>query len=88
MKKFLLFTTLITLLSCNSSIENNLINVEISIHQSLGSEEYDGRLLLLFSTNEEKEPRFQIGEGLSNQLVFGKNVSKFNSENTKDTFRF
>ncbi len=34
----------------------------------------DGRLLLLLSTDGDAEPRFQIGEGPSTQLVFGVDV--------------
>jgi len=34
----------------------------------------DGRLLLLLSTNDKAEPRFQIGDGPSTQLVFGVDV--------------
>ncbi len=34
----------------------------------------DGRLLLLLSTNAEAEPRFQISDGPSTQLVFGVEV--------------
>jgi hypothetical protein len=34
----------------------------------------DGRLLLLLSTNDAAEPRFQIGDGPSTQLVFGVDV--------------
>ena len=34
----------------------------------------DGRLLLLISTNNESEPRFQINEDLNTQQVFGIDV--------------
>jgi hypothetical protein len=34
----------------------------------------DGRLLLLISTNDKQEPRFQISEDLTTQQVFGVNV--------------
>ncbi len=34
----------------------------------------DGRMLLLLSTNADAEPRFQIGDGPSTQLVFGVDV--------------
>lgn len=37
-------------------------------------ETLDGRLLLLISNNDEREPRFQISDGPSSQLVFGINV--------------
>jgi len=34
----------------------------------------DGRILLLLSKNDEKEPRFQINDGPNTQLVFGVDV--------------
>jgi hypothetical protein len=34
----------------------------------------DGRMLLLFSTNGDAEPRFQVSEGPATQLVFGVDV--------------
>lgn len=48
----------------------------------------DGRLLLMLSTNDEREPRFQISDGYGTQLIFGQNVDQmkpgepivFNSE--------
>ncbi len=36
----------------------------------------DGRMLLLLSKNDEKEPRFQINDGPTTQLVFGVDVEK------------
>ncbi len=38
---------------------------------------FDGRLLLLLSTNNEKEPRFQIRAGTNCQQVFGINVNNW-----------
>lgn len=35
---------------------------------------FDGRLILMLSTNEEAEPRFQISDGLNTQLAFGMDV--------------
>ena len=46
----------------------------ISFAASAGKEPLDGRVLLLISTNNEKEPRFQISEDLSTQQVFGMDV--------------
>ncbi len=37
----------------------------------------DGRLLLLLSTDSTSEPRFQISDGLSTQLVFGTDVESW-----------
>jgi hypothetical protein len=37
---------------------------------------------MLLSYNNEKEAQFQIGKGLLNQLVFGKNVENFSRKLT------
>jgi len=37
----------------------------------------DGRLLLLLSDNNKAEPRFQINDGATTQLVFGIDVENF-----------
>ena len=47
---------------------------EISFPASASKEGLDGRLLLLISTNDTREPRFQISEDLTTQQVFGVNV--------------
>ncbi len=39
----------------------------------------DGRMLLLISTDDSKEPRFQIGDGLKTQQVFGVDVDGLTS---------
>jgi hypothetical protein len=46
----------------------------ISFPVSSSKEPLDGRVLLLISTNDTKEPRFQISEDLSTQQVFGADV--------------
>src|SRR5258707_13407376 len=46
----------------------------ISFPESASKEPLDGRLLLLISTDNSKEPRLQISEDLSTQQVFGANV--------------
>jgi hypothetical protein len=46
----------------------------ISFPVSSSKEPLDGRVLLLISTNDTKEPRFQISEDLSTQQVFGVDV--------------
>jgi hypothetical protein len=47
---------------------------EISFPASASKDALDGRLLLLISTNDKDEPRFQISEDLTTQQVFGVNV--------------
>jgi hypothetical protein len=46
----------------------------ISFTKELSEQAQDGRLLLLLANNNVTEPRFQINEGLSTQLVFGIDV--------------
>jgi len=47
---------------------------DVSFPTGASKEALDGRLLLLISTNNEKEPRLQISEDLSTQQVFGVDV--------------
>ena len=37
----------------------------------------DGRLLVMLSTNEKREPRFEITDALNTQIVFGKDVENW-----------
>src|SRR2546425_4000389 len=46
----------------------------ISFPEAATKAPLDGRLLLLISTNDAKEPRFQINEDLDTQQVFGMDV--------------
>lgn len=46
----------------------------LSFPESLSKTPLDGRLLLLVSTNDAAEPRFQISDGAATQLVFGLDV--------------
>ena len=57
-----------------SSPDTKGIKVAISFSNELSSSAQDGRLLLLLSKNDKNEPRFQINEGTSTQLVFGVDV--------------
>src|SRR4030042_2335482 len=49
----------------------------VSFPSALSPETLDGRLLLLLSTDDSREPRFQISDGPSTQLVFGVDVEAF-----------
>ena len=46
----------------------------ISFKQDLSNEALDGRMLLMISTDESNEPRFQISDGPNTQLIFGIDV--------------
>src|SRR5262245_15628670 len=47
------------------------LRFDVSISDRFGKDPVDGRVLLLLSTTDEKEPRFLIGEGVKSQQVFG-----------------
>jgi hypothetical protein len=51
------------------------LHFSISFPEGSSREPIDGRLLLLVSTDESKEPRFQINEDLNTQQVFGVDVN-------------
>lgn len=55
-------------------IDSNAQMFRVKIKDQLHTENFDGRLLLLFSNNNESEPRFQVSDALNTQVVFGKNV--------------
>jgi hypothetical protein len=74
MKKYIIhpcIVLIIMLIGCQSPMPGVEINVSFD---NATEEEFSGRLLLLLSTNDEREPRFQIGFGHETQLVFGMNV--------------
>ncbi|MCA4895126.1 MAG: hypothetical protein ING84_08995 [Cytophagales bacterium] len=75
--KFERFLPLVFLLSlqCSDSADtNSLLKFSFSFTKELSEQAQDGRLLLLLSTNDKAEPRFQINDGLETQLVFGVDV--------------
>ncbi len=68
-------------LGCQStSQKSSSIAISVSISEKIHTDNLDGRLLLLLSTNNKTEPRFQIGNGLNNQLIFGVNVDELAPE--------
>ncbi|HUG53202.1 MAG TPA: hypothetical protein VMR21_06355 [Vicinamibacteria bacterium] len=48
--------------------------IAVRLAPEVAGEPLDGRLLLLFSTDESQEPRFQIQDGPKSQQVFGTDV--------------
>ena len=50
------------------------LRFSVTLPESAGKEPLDGRLLVLISSDNTKEPRFQISEDLSSQQVFGVNA--------------
>ncbi|SDQ98563.1 alpha/beta hydrolase-fold protein [Flagellimonas zhangzhouensis] len=63
------------LISCQPK-SNSTYSINVSFDESVSAENIDGRLLLMLSTDDSKEPRFQINDGLSSQLIFGMNVDE------------
>ena len=78
MKLFLplISATLIVTLSCNQpqTPGQNKYSFRIEIPDSLAAGVADGRMILMLSTNKDKEPRFEITDGPETQLAFGKNI--------------
>jgi hypothetical protein len=65
----------VSVLSCQSPAPQ--ISVDVSFDQ-VPDEGLTGRLILLLSTNDDREPRFQVGYNHRTQLVFGKNIENIN----------
>ena len=62
------------LFSTDAELQSNNLRFEVSLPAAASKEPLDGRLLLLISSNNDQEPRFQINEDLATQQVFGVNV--------------
>lgn len=74
-RNFLLLLCLAILLGCKEESTNqNTVKFSISFTENVSKTAKDGRLLLMLSSNNEKEPRFQISSGLNTQLIFGQNI--------------
>ncbi|WP_299160495.1 alpha/beta hydrolase-fold protein [uncultured Eudoraea sp.] len=88
---FFLSFLIICLSGCQSAEEKTSdIAIKVSFSDNVSSRAQDGRLLLMLSTNDEAEPRFQINSGLKTQVVFGMNVDGMapNVEQTFDASNF
>lgn len=76
MKKLIyliLFSTLLS--SCSSN--DDLPEIKIEIASDLGQDISDGRLLLFFSKDESREPRFSVSDNVNTAQVFGMDVESF-----------
>lgn len=74
--KFLSLSLCFLAFNCNTSTSNKP-SVSVSYSSDTNAEALDGRLLLVFADNNDREPRFQVSEGLNAQPVFGMNVEGF-----------
>lgn len=72
---FLALLSAVLLLSSVGHAQNNQsLRFVISFPESSVKDELDGRMLLLISKNDAREPRFQINEDPNTQQVFGINI--------------
>lgn len=78
LKLVLLFFCL-SLYNCKTETKPKL-TVNVVLSDSLSAKQLDGRLLLILSDNNDSEPRFQVGEGLNAQPIFGMNVENWSGE--------
>ena len=62
------------LISCENVVKPSYA-IDVSFKEKLSSTAKDGRLLLMLSSDDSAEPRFQINDGLDTQLIFGMNVT-------------
>src|SRR5262245_11396167 len=60
-----------------NAMAQSKLKFNVSFPETVSKEAVDGRLLLLISTSNDKEPRFQISEDLSTQQVFGIDVDNW-----------
>ncbi len=74
--KYPVFTLigLLLVLGCQSKNSRDF-EIAVSFSDTTSTEALDGRLLLMLSTNDAKEPRFQINAGKDPQLIFGMDVT-------------
>lgn len=86
MKNFILLmlTASTALMSCQSTPSADGPNFSIQLPATESDTTFDGRLILMFSTNEDNEPRFQISDGLNTQLAYGMDVEGWASGQSLD----
>ena len=70
-----IFSLFFTGISClTTEKKTSPLTFSITFTQEMSDQAQDGRLLLMLSNNDKAEPRNQISDGLSTQLVFGVDV--------------
>ena len=73
----MLLTVVLPLASCQSAPHGqatSLLRFGLFFPQELSTETLDGRVFLMISTSDEREPRFQINDSVDSQQVFGIDV--------------
>lgn len=76
------FFAILLLIGCQTSQDSQLgrLSFNLSFSSEQVAEPLDGRMLLLISTNDRAEPRFQLSDGPNTQMVFGINVDGLNPD--------
>ena len=69
---------------CATNAPLEKYHFEVTFPSSLSEEPITGRLLLMLSTKDGEEPRFQIKDGLEAQLIFGIDVEDWRPGETKE----
>ncbi len=85
MRTALLYMLLVSIAfsGCTSKNEKeSTLEFQITWESSLAETPQSGRLLILLSTNDKEEPRFQIKDGHDTQIVFGMDVENWKSGET------
>ncbi|MCH8872619.1 hypothetical protein IH824_07590 [candidate division KSB1 bacterium] len=74
MKKLISLFSVVLFTAVSGFAGESGLEFAISFSREQSTQALDGRMLLLLSTNDEKEPRFQIVDGPETQLAFGIDV--------------
>ena len=80
----LILITLLTV-SLGSCSQNNEIMIEVTYDPALGTEGFDGRLLIMITKDTITEPRFQINDTDQTGIIIGKDVQQW-APNTSMSF--
>lgn len=75
--KHLLALVILVLLFQSCQTPPAQFTVNVSFTDAFSEEALDGRLLLMFSTDSTAEPRFQIRDNNTTQLIYGQNVEDY-----------
>lgn len=62
------------IIQCEKAVDNSSPSFAVTFTKEMSDQAQDGRLLLMMSSNNKSEPRFQINGSLETQLVFGVDV--------------
>ncbi|MGB2086353.1 MAG: hypothetical protein ACPHUE_04465 [Flavobacteriaceae bacterium] len=73
----IIYTALLGVILLTGCDKTNRAVFEVSYASSLGTETFDGRLLIMLTKDTLKEPRFQINDSNKTGIIVGKNVNNW-----------